>query len=161
VKRVLYGSLTLHAYISHLQAGDLRSLNSELAKQKMMFESGLGLACESFSFHRPPMWALEIRKDNLFNMVNAYGPSFFEFSSQPKEIKYIADSRHEWAYGHPLEYEQESKIQILIHPDEWTEKGDDTLAEFFNRLKNEHELEFENILNNETKHYGQHFGDSQ
>ena len=50
-------------------------------------------------------------------------------------------------------------MQILLHPDEWTEDGDETLAEFFNGLKTEHGLEFENSLKNETKHYVQAFGD--
>ena len=154
-------SVGLHAYISHLKAGDIDSLKNELEKQKNMFEFGVELNCTSFSFHRPPMWALELRKDNLCNMLNAYGPSFFEFSSQPKDIKYIADSKHDWSYGHPIEHERERKIQILIHPDEWTEDGDETLAEFFSGLKKEHELQFENTLKNETKHYAKAVGDSQ
>ena len=154
-------SVGLHAYISHLKAGDIRSLNDELKKQKNIFEYGLELNCTSFSFHRPPMWALEIRRDNLCNMLNAYGPSFFEFSSQPKEIKYIADSKHDWAYGHPIEHEKKQKIQILVHPDEWTDSGDETLVQFFNGLKKEHELEFENILKAETKHYAIALGDIQ
>ena len=154
-------SIGLHAYISHLKEGDIGSLNNELAKQKNMFEFGLELNCTNFSFHRPPMWALEIRQDNLCNMLNAYGPSFFEFSSEPKDIKYIADSKHNWPYGHPIEHERERKMQILLHPDEWTEDGDETLAEFFNGLKTEHRLEFENTLKNETTRYVQAFGDDQ
>jgi hypothetical protein len=154
-------SVGLHAYISHLKEGNIASLKNELEKQKKMFECGLDLNCTSFSFHRPPMWALQLRKDNLCNMLNAYGPSFFELSSQPKDIKYIADSKHDWSYGHPIEYGRERKIQILVHPDEWTEGGDETLAEFFNGLKKEHELEFENTLKNETKHYANAFGGSQ
>lgn len=154
-------SVGLHAYISHLKEGDIRSLNNELVKQKKMFEYGLELNCTSFSFHRPPMWALELRQDNLCSMLNAYGPSFFEFSSDPKHIKYIADSKHNWPYGHPIEHERERKIQILLHPDEWTEDGDETLVEFFNGIKKEYGLEFEHTLKNETKHYAQAFGDNQ
>lgn len=154
-------SVGLHLYISHLEAGDLKSLHNELRKQKILFEAGLGLECESFSFHRPPTWALEIREDKVCNMINAYGPSFFEFSNRPRSIKYVADSKHTWAYGHPLEQLQERKVQILMHPDEWTKEGDETLVEFFNGLKKEHEIEFDKILYNETKHYAQAFGGCQ
>ena len=150
-------SIGLHAYISHLREGDNDALNNELWRQKTMFECGLELECESFSFHRPPMWALEIREDKICNMLNAYGPSFFEFSNQPQKIKYMADSKHFWCYGHPFDHVNDRKIQILIHPDEWTDHGDVTLAEFFNKLKKDHELEFENTLSNEFKHYSTAF----
>lgn len=151
----------LHAYISDLKTEDLQSLEKELVKQRIMFESGLELNCVNFSFHRPPMWALEIRKDEICNMVNAYGPSFFELSNQPEQIKYLADSKHSWTYGHPLDQNQRNKIQILVHPDEWTEGGDNNLVEFFNGLKIEHSLDFENTLNSETKHYACAFGIDQ
>ena len=117
----------------------------------------MGIECLSFSFHRPPKWALEVRADKICNMLNAYGPSFFELSSQPKHIKYVADSRHTWSYGHPSDQSDRKKIQILTHPDEWTEDGDNNLVEFFKELQNEHNRLFINTLHNETKHYGETF----
>ena len=80
--------------------------------------------CNYFSYHRPPKWVLENRNDEISGMINAYGPSFFEFSSNPKEIIYLADSQHKWTYGHPLDRLSSAKIQILTHPDEWTLNGD-------------------------------------
>ena len=56
-------------------------------------------------------------------MINVYGDSFFEFSSSPKKIKYIADSMHKWNYGHPVDNLHYEKIQILLHPDEWSSEG--------------------------------------
>lgn len=149
-------SVGLHAYISHLDAPSSSILDKELKKQKNIFENGLEIDCLSFSFHRPPMWALEIRKDEMCNMINAYGPSFFELSRHPEHIKYVADSMHTWSYGHPLDNSERTKMQILVHPDEWSEDGDKNLVEFFNKLKNEHSLQFVNTLNDETKHYGKH-----
>ena len=151
-------SVGLHAYISHIENGDTYQLDKELVKQKTMFEHGLNLECVNFSFHRPPKWVLEIRKDEICDMVNAYGPSFFEFSSQPKNIIYLSDSKHNWSYGHPLAHKEKDKMQILVHPDEWTEAGDDSLVEFFNGLKSEQKVDFENTLNNENKNYAIAFG---
>ena len=151
-------SVGLHAYISHLDEGDLSALFGELKKQKEIFEKGLKMDCLCFSFHRPPMWVLKIREDQICGMFNAYGPSFFELSSYPEDIKYVSDSKHDWSYGHPLEVGERRKLQILAHPDEWTENGDQNLVEFFNQLKYEHEQEFIRTLSKETKHYAKAFG---
>jgi hypothetical protein len=146
-------SVGLHAYISHLNDGETSALVGELKKQKEIFEKGLEMDCLLFSFHRPPMWALKIREDEICSMLNAYGPSFFELNIQSEDIKYVADSKHNWFYGHPLDVGERRKIQILMHPDEWTENGDQNLVEFFNELKNEHNQEFLRTLRKETKHY--------
>jgi len=113
----------LHFYISHVPENNFNKLEQEFIKQKRMFETGLELQCNIFSFHRPApsSWVLEIRKDFIFGALNAYGPSFFEYSPNPKKIKYIADSNHRWKYGHPLDNLGFSKFQILIHPDEWSD----------------------------------------
>ena len=117
--------------------------------------SGFGFGFDVFSFHRPPRWVLEIRDDIFCGAINAYGSSYFEFSDNPLQIKYIADSKHHWGYGHPMDALAFSKIQILIHPDEWTEKGEEDVNPFFNELIEEHQKEFIETLDSETKHFSE------
>lgn len=142
----------LHLYVSHLEEGDWESLEAELSKQKDIFEFATGLKCDRFSFHRPPKWVLERRDDVVCGMLNMYGPTFFEFSPAPKEIKYLADSRHRFDYGHPLDGYQYGKFQILLHPDEWTEEGFNELDNF-RSLEREHLEDFYDTLDSETKNY--------
>ena len=104
-----------------------------------------------YCFHRPPPWTLEIREDQLEGLINAYGPSFFEYSSEPQHIRYIADSQHRWTYGHPLEVVDAPKIQLLFHPDEWTEIHCETQVTFFQGLIDEMRTEFIETLGEETK----------
>lgn len=143
----------LHLYVSHLNVHKLESLIFEIEKQKKIFEIGLDLSCNIFSYHRPPKWVLDIRADNLCNMINVYGPSFFEYAPEPVQIKYISDSMHKWSYGYPLDYFSFSKIQLLIHPDEWTEFGSIDSSDNFKKLIKEKNNEFLNTLSNETKHF--------
>lgn len=152
-------SVGLHAYISQLASPSFNVIENELKRQKDLFEVGLNIKCSSFSFHRPPNWALDIRRDEIGSMINAYGPSFFEYSAEPRSIKYVADSKHTWAYGHPLEHCDKPKIQILAHPDEWTIAGDEGVGEFFLGLKRAHNDEFTLTLGAETKHYSGSFGE--
>ena len=143
----------LHFYITHLNHHDHGQLRSELARQKAMFELGLDMECKAFSFHRPPKWVLEIREDVVDGILNAYGPSYFEFSPNPEKIKYITDSQHKWSYGHPLDFSSESKVQILLHPDEWSPSGDTGPEGFFSSIIDENANEFISTLDGETKHF--------
>ena len=143
----------LHFYVSHLKPYDYTGLRSELKRQKDLFELALDFPCEIFSFHRPPEWVLELREDQINGIINTYGPSFFEFSPEPQKIKYIADSKHKWSYGHPLNYSSQRRIQILLHPDEWTINGDCSLEEFFKDLINHKTKIFKSTLLQETKSF--------
>ena len=143
----------LHFYVSHLNSYDYANLKGELNRQKDLFELALNIPCEIFSFHRPPEWVLELREDHINGIINTYGPSFFEFSPKPQKIKYIADSKHKWSYGHPLNYSSQRRIQILLHPDEWTIKGDCSLEEFFKDLINHKTKIFKSTLLQETKSF--------
>ena len=149
-------SIGLHLYVSHIQEGDIDSLEKEAAAQIKLFETGLGIDCSVFSFHRPQKWLLELRQDKLFGLINAYGKTFFEYSSDPTKIKYIADSQHMWKYGYPFDYLEEEKIQILFHPDEWSEHGTSNDTAFFQELINENKRDFSNVLDNETKNFSLH-----
>ena len=69
-------SVGLHFYISHLPSNNLNKLEDEFNLQKKIFETGLGIPCKIFSFHRPAphSWILDLNEDYLFGSLNAYDP---------------------------------------------------------------------------------------
>lgn len=146
----------LHFYVTHIKDGYINQLHEQLNTQKTLFEEGLNMDCNSFSYHRPPKWVLDNRNDEICGMINAYGRSFFEFSPNPKEIIYLADSQHKWTYGHPIDHLSSAKIQILTHPDEWTLNGDNDNKEYFSNIIKDHTKNFIETLDNETKHFNKH-----
>ncbi len=149
----------LHLYVSHIKKNDWNRLELELYKQKEILEFAIGKKIDRFSFHRPPEWVLNRRDDLICDLINMYGESFFEFSPEPKSIKYIADSKHQFKYGDPQENIKFSKIQLLLHPDEWSDRGFDAF-ENFRSLEDEHLHEFFKTINNETKIYKNNLPDS-
>lgn len=146
----------LHLYVSHLKENDWKSLEYELKSQSDIFEAATGWPVERFSFHRPPKWVLQNRDDWMYGYLNLYGESFFELSERPTNIKYMADSRHDFSYGNPLDDHDFCKFQILLHPDEWSEKGY-AEDENFETLEIEHDAFFKSTLNKETKNYGKYY----
>ena len=149
----------LHFYVTHIKKNDWNKLELELEKQKEILEFALGKKIDRFSFHRPPEWVLKRRDDLICNMINMYGESFFEFSPEPKTIKYIADSKHQFKYGDPQENIKFTKIQLLLHPDEWSDSGLDAFDNF-RSLEDEHLHEFFKTINNETKIYKKNLPES-
>ena len=81
-----------------------------------------------------------------------YGRSYFELSDSPKNIKYLADSKHSFPYGNPMGKYAFDKMQILLHPDEWSINGYQT-KDNFNSLAKEHLDQFKLTLKTETKIY--------
>lgn len=124
-------------------------LYSELFLQKNILEDALQYKIDRFSFHRPKRWMLEKREDAIGGLVNMYGPSFFELGDNPQKIKYYADSRHKWAYGHPLEEADYKKFQLLLHPDEWSKEGLD-VKKNFKKLISDNTNRFEETMFEET-----------
>lgn len=145
----------LHFYVTHIDEGDKNALLKELDYQKRLFEHGLNLECPIFSFHRPPSWVLENRDNCVGEMINAYGDKFFEFSNNPIKVKYLADSMRSWNYGHPLDFLDSNKMQLLIHPDYWTESGEAEI-DFFMKLISEKKCDFIETLNQETKNFSKY-----
>jgi hypothetical protein len=111
----------LHMYLSHFGKYEDSAFKREMRLQKKILSELIEKPVDSFSVHRPKPWFLEIREDVIGSMINAYGPSFFEYVEQPKDIKYFADSTHQWNYGEPQFIDGVTKYQILTHPDEWFE----------------------------------------
>ena len=114
----------LHLYLSEtIDADNWYYVHKEIKIQKDILETALGQEVDRFSFHRPKKWMLQNKNDYILGLINMYGPSFFEFNEDPKNIKYYSDSRHRWSYGHPLVDKKYSKVQMLLHPDEWSKTG--------------------------------------
>ena len=111
----------LHLYISHFEEYESCTFERELDLQRIILGELIQRPVNAFSVHRPKHWFLEIREDFICSMINAYGPSFFEYADHPKNIKYFADSTHRWNYGEPHLMNGFDKYQILTHPDEWYE----------------------------------------
>jgi hypothetical protein len=147
-----YSTIGLHLYVSHLKEGDWDGFYLELERQSKLLSECISRKVDRFSIHRPPKWILERRCDVISGMLNFYGDSFFEFNLSPQKIKYFADSQHDFKYGSPLQNHSFSKVQLLFHPDEWSEKGCDT-GENFLELSSEHMQKFKQCLLHETNHY--------
>jgi len=140
----------LHFYVTQLEENDWKGLYQELDRQTEILAIALGQRIDRFSFHRPPKWALARREDYMNGMINAYGPSFFEFTldCQPGNIKYFADSNHQWKYGYALDEFPHQQYQILLHPDEWSQAGC-VLSENFKRIIHISNHEYFNVLKKE------------
>lgn len=152
-------NIGLHFYASHVSDHDWDNLNLELEQQRQILESASGQPCDRFSFHRPRKWMLsELRDDLHCGLINQYGSSFFEFSENPTRIKYIADSRHEWSYGHPLEHTNAPRIQILSHPDEWSESGYSEKENFIALKEELGEIVLDAFLEESPKNFRKYVG---
>ncbi len=118
----------------------------------------LGMSVDRYSFHRPKkeVYYYDI---SIPNTINAYAKEFFTFaenvdSDTALDVKYIADSKHRWNYGYP-DYEtlmKYKKIQILVHPFSWTEKGYDNCGNFIS-LIDEKQLELIETLTDEFQRF--------
>ena len=149
----------LHFYITHIEENNWKSLRKELIEQAEILNFAINKEIDRFSYHRPPKWVLENREDNINNLINMYGKSYFELSDSPKNIKYLADSKHCFPYGDPIKNYDFKKMQILLHPDEWSNSGYKT-KENFNALAEEHLDQFKLTLKTETKIYSKLYCDN-
>jgi hypothetical protein len=95
-----------------------------------LLQTGLKLPIDRFSFHRPSFQLLKA-KIKLKDLINTYDETYFQLYEQehtiPSQLSiyYFSDSEHRWKYGNPLEKltSDVKKLQLLIHPYSWSEKG--------------------------------------
>ncbi len=146
----------LHFYVTDIEKNQWDLLETELLKQADILSLAINKNIDRFSYHRPPKWILENRENKIKSLINMYGKSFFELSDTPKSIKYLADSKHCFPYGHPIENSSFKKIQILLHPDEWSDIGFNA-KENFALLAKEHLEQLELTFKTETKIYSKLF----
>lgn len=113
---------------------DTEAIKKEIAMQAEVLEKMTGIVIDRFSFHRPPSNVLN-REISVKGLINMYGREFFVYTDQIDEnieVKYIADSNHQWKYGYPdtKTFNKYQKIQLLVHPLSWSEQGADHVRNF-------------------------------
>ncbi|MFD0710679.1 hypothetical protein [Paenibacillus sp. GCM10027626] len=147
----------LHVHLGMLESKD--QLQNFIIQDVEMMEKMLRIPIDRFSYHRPSKAILSLRL-KIRGLINTYDDLYFEFRENDVfddlTIKYIADSRHQWKYGYPdrTMIKSQPKIQLLIHPDEWSIPGYDSKKNF-QMLRHEKKIEFINTLKTECDHFDQ------
>lgn len=146
----------LHAYSDTLPIKrGYQAVVRQIQNDIETLEKYLDVNIDRFSFHRPSNELLEMNID-VPNKLNVYGIKYFHFFNDKcpdmLRVKYLSDSNHKWKYGYPgdIKYNDWHKVQLLIHPFSWTEKGADNLTNFSNLIE---EQTYETIcsINDEIK----------
>ena len=129
-----------------------------ITKDIETLEHYYGFSVDRFAFHRcgSNPGILE-RYVEVPGKINCYAKEFFHYFSgdKPEEIRvhYLADSNHDWKYGHPFNvdyWDLPQKMQLLTHPYSWTEVGYENISNFTKLIKERNE-ELLSDMNSETK----------
>ena len=129
-----------------------------ITKDIETLEHYYGFSVDIFAFHRcgSNPGILE-RYVEVPGKINCYAKEFFHYFSgdKPEEIRvhYLADSNHDWKYGHPFNidyWDLPQKMQLLTHPYSWTERGYENISNFTKLIKERNE-ELLSDMNSETK----------
>jgi hypothetical protein len=148
----------LHFHLNGMT--DLNEIKKQIKREIEIMNIMFDFEINSFSIHRPIADVLR-NTIKLPGIINAYDTSFFSFTedviTNPPEIKYLSDARHHWNYG--LEPNEDTikkydKIQILIHPYSWTEKGYNNFDNFKTLVDEKHQ-EIISTIDNECKHFSE------
>ena len=91
------------------------------------------------------------------NKINCYDKKFFHYFQGEKpdkiHVHYLADSNHQWKYGHPINIDYESypfRLQLLTQPYSWTENGYPNINNFA-KLVEERNKEMKLDMKTETR----------
>jgi len=115
---------------------DLNEMAIDIRRQTNIMSEMLDIEIDRFSVHRPSKDVLKngIKVDGL---IDTYSSTFFSFAENATadtvlDVKYTSDSMFRWDYGFPDNemLKAHPKIQILLHPDYWTQIGHDNLNNF-------------------------------
>ena len=132
-----------------------------ISKDIETLEHYYGFAVDRFAFHRcgsyPEILETPIK---VPNKINCYDKEFFHYFQGEKPKKgfrahYIADSNHQWKYGHPMRVDYNSypyRMQLLTHPYSWTEDGYENINNFA-KLIRERNKELLLDMNTETRSF--------
>lgn len=115
----------------------LEKIKENILKDIEVLEYYYEFKIDRFAFHRPNLnpeilgWYVQVN-----NLINCNGNKYFHYfiGKKPKDLNvtYLADSNHQWKYGHPVEIDFNviKKLQINTHPFSWTKKGYESYANF-------------------------------
>ncbi|MCI8281979.1 MAG: hypothetical protein HFI76_09860 [Lachnospiraceae bacterium] len=148
----------LHYHLN--QVTDPLKTRDGIRDQIRIMSEMCGISIDRFSIHRP-VREVYYNSIPIEGMINAYSSEFFTLTEEGAtikeedlEVKYIADSRHRWNYGYPDvdTFSRNRKIQLLIHPDFWSEEGCDAKRNF-EKLIEENITAYIQTLDGECKHF--------
>ena len=119
-----------------------------------------GFEVDRFAFHRcgsnPKLLEKYVQ---VPNKINCYDKKFFHYfqGERPKKLNvhYLADSNHQWKYGHPINIDYDSypfRLQLLTHPYSWTENGYENINNFAKLIK-ERDTEMKLDMKTETRSF--------
>ena len=117
-----------------------------------------GFQVDRFAFHRCGSNPGILEKYvEVPNKINCYSKEFFHYfdGGKPEDLRvhYLADSNHQWKYGHPLYidyWDLPQKMQLLTHPYSWSEEGYDNISNY-TKLIRERNAELLTSMDSETK----------
>ncbi len=117
-----------------------------------------GFEVDRFAFHRCGSNPGILEKYvEVPGKINCYAKEFFHYFSgdKPEELRvhYLADSNHQWKYGHPLHvdyWDLPQKMQLLTHPFSWSDDGYDNISNFTKLIRERNE-ELLTSMDSETK----------
>ena len=113
---------------------------------------------DRFAFHRCGSNPSILEKYvQVPDKINCYAKEFFHYfdGNKPNDLRvhYLADSNHQWKYGHPFHidyWDMPQKMQLLTHPFSWSNDGYDNISNFTKLIQDRNE-ELLQSMNSETK----------
>jgi len=120
----------------------LQAIKDNILKDIDVLEHYYGFEIDRFAFHRPNLNPTILGMYvEVPGLINCNGPKYFHYytGNKPKNLNvtYLADSNHQWKYGHPIEldFSKVEKLQINTHPFSWTETGFETHGNFLSLIE--------------------------
>tara|TARA_R100001377_G_scaffold30565_1_gene16661 strand:+ start:456 stop:1205 length:750 start_codon:yes stop_codon:yes gene_type:complete len=149
-----------HINTSYIDRVNTKELTTIVQDDLNTLSSYTDIDIDIYSFHRPTSEQLACYLE-IPGSVNAYGKDFFEYSNDMTDgkelsVTYLADSNHQWKYGHPLNIDctKIDKLQLNTHPFSWTKYGFGNINNF-KSLVTEKNRELISSINNEIKNFPQ------
>ncbi len=104
-----------HKISIHFDPTIYEDYNEGLLREIQYFDAVFGEKVDLISLHRPNDFFLK-SNESIHGVEHTYLFKYF------KELKYFADSKGQWRYGHPFdseEFKRRESLQILVHPIWW------------------------------------------
>jgi hypothetical protein len=129
-----------------------------ISKDIETLEHYYGFEVDRFAFHRCGSNPGILEKYVYVpGKINCYAKQYFHYFSgdKPDELRvhYLADSNHEWKYGHPFSidyWDIPQRMQLLTHPYSWTHDGYENTNNYTELIRERNE-ELIHSMNTETK----------
>ena len=143
--------IALHQNPPYMPEKDLKKY---VLKDIETLEHYYGFEVDRYAFHRPKQEQLAMNLD-IPGKINCYDKLYFHYFEGEKpnvlNVTYLADSNHEWKYGHPitLDFNTVSKFQLNTHPYSWSDIGFQNHGNYLNLIR-ERNKELLHSMNTET-----------